>query len=267
MKNLILILLFSFLGIGQVLAAVEFPPKPDPPRLANDFTSTLSAQELDELEQRLLLFHDTTSVQIAIVMISTLDGYPSSDYAFELAEKWGIGQKNTNNGALLLIVKDDRQIYIATGYGLEGALPDARCKQIIENDIKPLFKEGKFFEGLLAGSSKMMDAVKGEYKESTARKKNSDGFPKVLGVILIILFMLIFKVSSVMRYSRLNNTTFWIAWALLNAASNKHSGKWGDFNRGSGGFGGGSFGGGGGGGGFGGFGGGSFGGGGAGGSW
>jgi len=265
MKKLLLILLLSFFGRGFGIAAVEFPPKPDPPKLVNDYTSTLSAQELDELEQRLLLFHDTTSVQIAIVMISTLDGYPSSDYAFELAEKWGIGQKTTNNGALLLIVKDDRQLYIATGYGLEGALPDARCKQIIENDIKPFFKQGKFFEGLVTGSSKMMDAVKGEYKETKARKNKSEGFPKILGIILVILFVIIFKVLSVMRYSRLNDTPFWIAWALLNAARSKHSGKWGDFNRGSGGFGG--FGGGGGSGGFGGFGGGSFGGGGAGGSW
>ncbi len=258
---LFLVLMASF---ATSPAAVEFPPKPDPPRLVNDFTSTLSAQELSEIEGNLVSFHDTTSVQIAVVMISTLDGYPVSEYAFELAQKWGIGQQKTNNGALLLIVKNDRKIFIATGYGLEGALPDAICKRIIENDIRPHFRQGNFFNGIKAGTAKMMDAVKGEYHDSPT-KNSKGGFPPVLIIILVFLFIILMKIFSVRRYASLNDIPFWIAWQLLNAARGRHTGKWGDFNRGSGGFGGGSFGGGGSS--FGGFGGGSFGGGGAGGSW
>lgn len=261
MRNYIFILFLIFRGVYPVNAAVEFPPKPNPPRLVNDYTGTLDERQKEELESRLLSFHDTTSVQIAVVILSTLDGYPVNDYAFQLAEQWGIGQQKTNNGALLLIVKDDRKLYIATGYGLEGVLPDALCKRIIENDIKPFFREGNFYEGLLAGTGKMMDAVKGEYKEAVPRKRKDTNVPAFVIIFLVVILVFVLKVFSVRRYSLINSIPFWTAWQLLNAARSTHSGSWGSFNSGSGGFGGGSSGG------FGGFGGGSFGGGGAGGSW
>ncbi|MBL7922770.1 MAG: TPM domain-containing protein [Bacteroidia bacterium] len=267
MKSRLLFLLLFFLSHG--FAAVEFPPSPNPPRLVNDFTGTLSPLEKEELENALLAFNDTTSVQISVVIISTLDGYPIEQYAFELGEKWGIGEKKTNNGALLLIALSDRKLFIATGYGLEGALPDALSKRIIENDIKPFFKEQRYFEGIKAGTGKMMDAVKGEYKDTPRRNKSKDGIPAVFIILFVLILIFVFKIFSVRRYAMLNDVPFWIAWQLLNAAAGRQKGGWSDFNKGSGPFFGG-FGGGGGGsssGGFGGFGGGSFGGGGAGGSW
>ena len=261
------ILIFFLFVFGQTFAAVEFPAKPNPPRLVNDFTETLSPLQIEELENKLVAFDDSTSVQIAVVIISTLDGYPIADYAFELGEKWGIGNKKTNSGALLLIVKDDRKVFIATGYGLEGPLPDALSRRIIENDITPNFRDGHFFEGIDAGTGKMMDAVKGDYKDTPRRKRGRGGIPAIALVIFVFVLIFIMKIFSVRRYATLNSVPFWIAWQLLNAASGRRHGSWGDFSRGGGGFGG--FGGGGssGGGGFGGFGGGSFGGGGAGGSW
>jgi uncharacterized protein len=248
--------------------AVDFPPKPDPPRLVNDFTSTLSPTELAQLESMLVRFNDSTSVEIAVVLLNTLDGYPIEQYAFELGQRWGIGDEKKNSGALLLIAKGDRKMFIATGYGMEGVLPDALARRIIDNDIKPYFKEGLFFEGIRAGTDKIMAVAKGEYKD-TPRKKGEDGLAPlfiVLGVFLTLLTVMFF---SARRYASMNNISFWTAWQLMTAARARQRGGWSDFNRGSGpffgGFGGGGSGGGGGS--FGGFGGGSFGGGGAGGSW
>ena len=111
-------LLILFLLVFGTLKAVEFPPSPNPPRLVNDFTNTLSPRETEALEEKLLRFNDTTSTQIAVVIVNTIDGYPLESYAFELGEKWGIGNKGKNNGALLLVVLQDRKLFIATGYGL-----------------------------------------------------------------------------------------------------------------------------------------------------
>ena len=166
----------------------------------------------------------------------------------------------------MLVAINDHKLWIATGYGLEGALPDAMCKRIIENDITPAFKQGNYFDGIDAGTNQLIALSKGEYKGTPHRKRNDNsGFPAIVFVLLIFLLIFVFKIFSVRRYANLNSISFWTAWQLLAAAQaargNRGSGGGGFF--GGGGFGGGSSGGGG----FGGFGGGSFGGGGAGGSW
>lgn len=246
----------------QFLHAQKLPPKPEPPRLVNDFTNTLSSSEADRLENKLVAFNDSTSTQIAVVIIRTLDGYPISDYAFQLGEAWGIGQAKNNNGALLLIAMEDRELFIATGYGLEGALPDARAKRIVETDIKPFFKQEQYYAGIDKGTDQMIAAVKGEYKEPVKRKNKERGLPLFAIIIIFFVIMFLARIFGAKQHARVNNIPFWTAWMLLNAArrkSNRSGGSWG--GGGFGGFGGG------GGGGFGGFGGGSFGGGGAGGKW
>jgi uncharacterized protein len=255
-RNCILFL-WCFLFTGA--HAQELPPRPNPPRLVNDFTNTLSAAETQSLERKLVDYDDSTSTQIAVVMLSSLDGYPIEDYAFSLGETWGIGEKGKNNGVLILIAKDDRKIFIATGYGLEGALPDGLVKRIVENDIKPYFKQGNYYEGINNGIDKIFQLAAGEY---TADGETEPGikFGVIVGAfVLIFIVMLLIKISSVKRYAAINSIPYWTAWTLLNQARRSHPGSWGGFSGGSWG--------GGGGGGFGGFGGGSFGGGGAGGSW
>lgn len=264
------LMFFLFIFFNVHLFALDYPPRPAPPKLVNDFTNTLSVEEQNRLESKLVAFNDSTSIQIAVVILKTLDGYPLSDYAFSLAQKWGIGQKETNNGVLLLISMDEHKLFIATGYGMEGIMPDIESKHIVDFDITPLFKQGRYFEGIDVGTSRMMSLAKGEYT-ATQKESRSQKFPwGFIFIILFFLIMFIFRITSVRSYASLNNLPFWTAWMLLNTARRKQTGRWSDFNRGSGGFGGfggGGFGGGGGGGGFGGFGGGSFGGGGAGGSW
>lgn len=251
----IFLIAFPFFGISQ-----EFPEKSN--RLVNDYTGTLSNLDIAKLENKLVQYDQESSVQIAIVIIKSLDGYEISDYAFRLGETWGIGQADTDNGALVLVSMNDREMWIATGYGLEATVTDALAKRIVENEMKPRFQNGDFAGGLSAASDAIIQASKGEYsgKGNGGGKK---GAPAPFIFILIAVFGVIWfvKAMQVRRYARVNHMGFWAAWMLLNASSRSHGGSWSSFSGGSGGFGGG------GGGGFGGFGGGSFGGGGAGGSW
>ena len=264
-KNIFLLIVFAFISL--VSNAIDYPKRPDPPHLVNDFTKTLSPLEMESLESKLVAFDDSTSTQIAVVVMRSTDGYPISDYAVELAQQWGIGQKDKNNGILFLVALDDHKLWISVGYGLEGALPDALAKRIIENEIKPYFKEGQYYKGIDNGVNTIMSAVKGEYK-GTPRKRSKDvGLAPILLIIAFFVLVIVFKSMSVRRYASMNNIPFWVAWQLLNAARGRQTGRWNDFNRGGGSFGGWGGGGSSGGGGFGGFGGGSFGGGGAGGGW
>lgn len=253
----LLLIPLAWLGFAR-----EFPPAPNPPRLVNDFTGTLSQSELQSLESKLTAYNDSTSTQIAIVVLSTTYDFPISQYAFQLGEKWGIGQKGKNNGALILVAKDDREVFIATGYGLEGALPDALAKRIVELQIVPAFKQGQFYRGLNEATDTMMKLASGEYTADNLKPR----FPYEL-VIIFSVFALIFLLSiyagyrKAKKYAMTNGVDLATAWQMINAARRVQSGSWGSFTSGRGSFGGGSSHG------FGGFGGGSFGGGGAGGRW
>lgn len=251
--------LISLLAISLSSLAQDFPERTN--RLVNDYTNTLSSSQIQNLEQKLVQSDNETSVQIAIIIIKTLDGYEISDYAFELGEKWGIGSARSDNGALILVSMEDRKMWIATGYGLEATVTDALCKRIIENEMKPRFRNDDFAGGLEAASDAIILASRGEYAGKGNGGKQSNGSPIASLFIIVLVFGIIwaFKAMQVRRYARINGMSFWAAWMLLNAASRRHSGSWSSFSGGSGGFSGG--------GGFGGFGGGSFGGGGAGGSW
>lgn len=257
LKLFFLLIVFPFLSFSQ-----DFPESPNPPRLVTDFTGTLSANETELLENKLVAFNDSASSQIAIVIIHSTGIYEISDYAIQLGEKWGIGREGKNNGALILVAKDDRKVFIATGYGLEGAIPDALAKRIVETQIKPAFKQGNFYKGLDDATDTMIKLASGEYVADDVKEKiPKEIFLPVLFFIIIFFLIIIYKTRSAKDYARVNGIDFWTAWTLLNATRSARGGTWGGFSSGRG-WGGGS-----GGGGFGGFGGGSFGGGGAGGSW
>ena len=246
-----IVALFPFLGWAQ-----EYPPRPSPPKLVNDFSGTLSEQQTAALEQKLVAYDDSTSTQIAIVILKSLGGYPIEDYTFELGTRWGIGRDKKDNGILILVAMEDRKTFIATGYGMEGTITDARAKNIIENAIKPNFREEKYFEGLQEATDRIIAYAKGEYVNEDGPEE-SIPWKQILGIFLLIVFFMLFKAMQVKRYAFINNLPFWTAWILLNQSSTPHRGSWGGFSGRGGSSGGG----------FGGFGGGSFGGGGAGGSW
>lgn len=258
---LVVLVLFTVRANAQ-----NFPEKPN--RLVNDYTGTLSADEINRLEQKLVAFDDSTSTQIAVVLIKSLNGYDVADYAVRLAEKWGVGGSKNNNGIMVLAALDDRKLTIQTGYGVEGALPDAITARIRVNEINPYFKQGRYYEGLDRGTDAIISYTKGEYKNDEPKKTSNKKSNSPIGIIVFIIIMiLIFRSrggggrgGSQIIGRRGGASPFW--WMLAGSAMGRSSGGgWGGFSGGSGGFGGG------GGGGFGGFGGGSFGGGGSSGSW
>ena len=253
----LLFLIFLFQAVCGM--AQEFPPAPNPPRLVNDLSGTLSADEVAQLEKKLLAYSDSTSTQVSIVLMGSVGIYDISDYAFQLGEKWGIGGKGKDNGLLILAAMEDRKVFIATGRGLEGAIPDALAKRIVNDMILPNFKAQAYYQGLDQATDMIFKLASGEY---TAEDMDSEG-NNVGAIIFILFFILLFVVLPIIKNRRDNNNhmggrgggvDFWTTLLLANALGGSGS---------SGGFGGGSSGGSS----FGGFGGGSFGGGGAGGSW
>ncbi len=257
-------LMFSLAMVVFCLSAnaQDIPDKPNPPRLVNDFVGALSSSEIQSLESKLVAFDDTTSNQIAVVIVRSVEPYDMNSYAVKLGREWGVGHDGKNNGIVLLWAVDDRKIYIATGYGLEGGLPDAYAKRVINRVIIPYFKESRFYEGLDAGSTAIMKYVSGEFE---AEPDGANGeFPLWAFLLMVVLMIIIMKaISKGGRGGGGGGLTRASPWGYTTVTGwGNHSGNW----TGGGGFGGGS-GGGFGGGGFGGFGGGSFGGGGAGGSY
>lgn len=254
------ILIPIFLLVNQLIFAQDFPARPNPPRLVNDMANILSEEEKNALEYKLLNYSDSTSTQIAVVTMKSTGDFEIKDYAQRLAQQWGIGQKDKNNGIILLVAIEDRKLAIQTGYGMEGSVTDAGTKSIIEKIIKPYFKEQNYYAGLDAGTTAIIQLAKGEYKAdpSNASKK---GFPKKgIILILIIIAFIIFNAfrnggKGGGRSGRYNSNGSFLGGAILGSllGGGGRGGSWG--------------GGGGGGGGFGGFGGGGFGGGGSSGDW
>lgn len=254
MRSGLIALLFTLFCIAAVASAGDFPERPNPPRLINDFAGMLTAAEISDLEQKVDRFNDSTSIEISVVTISNLGNYDISDYAFQLGELWGIGKKSKNNGVLILIAKENRQAFIATGYGMEGVLPDMRCKRIIDADLIPQFKRSNYFNGI----SFTIDAIiRYSANEYTADPKETKGVSP-LYVFLFILIVIII-IGFINRKNQGNSGGSSRGGGLFGPMM---GGGFGGYHSGGGGFGGGSSGGG-----FGGFGGGSFGGGGSGGSW
>jgi uncharacterized protein len=255
-----------FLIWAFTLASQDIPERPVPPRMVNDYAGILAPAEAAHLEQKLVSFNDSTSTQIVLVIVKSLNGYDKNDFAQRLGQKWGIGQKGKNNGLVILVkpkyLNEKGEAAIQTGYGLEGVLPDATCKQIVENEMIPRFTQGDYYGGVSAGISVVMSITKGEFTAGQYSKRAAQQKP--YGILVpIIIFMLVFfwiRMNRGGTHSVGKNLPFWTTLFLLGSMGRGGSGSWGDFQSGGGGFGGG-------GGGFGGFGGGSFGGGGAGGSW
>ena len=257
----------SFLVAFYVTASdSDIPPKPDPPRLVNDYAGLLSSSQVSVLESKLRAFNDSTSNQITIVIVNSLNNYDPASYAYKIGENWQVGQGKFNNGVVILIKpkisdSDRGRAYIAVGYGLEPAIPDALAKRIVENEMIPNFKQGNYYEGLDQASDVLMKLAAGEISEEGYNKsKENSGILALIPFLIIILVIILIRTSGKRSHSVGKSLPFWTALWLGNSLGGRGGGHWGGFSGGSGGFGGG-------GGGFGGFGGGSFGGGGAGGSW
>ncbi len=129
----------------------------------HDEAKVLSQAIVDQLEKSLKIYEDSTSNQIAILIIPTLDGEPLEEYSLRVAEKWKLGKKEKDNGVLLLIAVDDHKMRIETGYGLEGALTDALCNRIIRNELAPHFRKDDYDAGVTSGIDAIIKGIGGEY--------------------------------------------------------------------------------------------------------
>ncbi len=261
-KLLLLFLTFCWLAVG---VGQNILPKPNPPKLVNDAANVLSPEQRQILEQKLVALDDSTSNQIAVVLIPTLDGYEVQEYANKLFREWGIGSKGTNNGVLILAAIDDRKVWIEVGYGLEGAIPDIVASDIYRNKIVPAFKEGNYYRGIDDAVNALGKAAAGEYKIKRERKGSGRTTGKSILTFVIILFVVLMIVArgggggkggGMMSRRGYGDIAEAIFWSSVLGGGRRSSGGWGGGS--GGGFGGGGFGG---------FGGGSSGGGGAGGGW
>ncbi len=237
-----------------------FPDKPEPAVYVHDYVGWLTPDEKTRLEQKLVRYYDSTTTQIVVMIRSDIGDYDKSSYAFELGNRWGIGRKSKNNGIVMLIKSEppDRGIFIATGYGTEGALPDITAGRIVRDVMAPYFRQQEYYQGIDAGTSAIIEALSGEFSADGAEEGQK--MPGWVGfLIFLLIFGLIIFIAWKSRHSTLYDNK---GTRTKSRGSDWWGGPWGG--------GGGWTGGGGGGGGWGGggsFGGGSFGGGGAGGDW
>jgi uncharacterized protein len=266
----ILAIAFVLVSSVSVLGQKDIPARPNPPRLVNDFASLLTPQEQSQLEHKLVAFNDTTSTQIAVVVVKTLNDYDIADMAVRIMTAWGIGQKGKNNGILVLVKTKSQEekgkVFITTGYGVESFVTDALSKRIVEREILPSFRENQYYQGLDKATSVLMSLVKGQftvdqYMKKKSKKRSGDFFWVIIIIVIAVIVVLKGKSNGGNHYSS-GGTGSLPFWLLLGSMmGGNRSGGYGDFSSGGGDFGSDD------GGGFGGFGGGSGGGGGAGGEW
>jgi uncharacterized protein len=237
-------------------AQFTIPEKPKLQTSVYDYINLLNASQKNSLENKLIRYADSTSTQIVVAIISSTNGEDISLLGAKWGQQWGIGQKDEDNGILIILAKDDRTIDINTGYGIEYRVTDLMAERIINRIMIPEFKAGSYYNGLDKGADALFDALNGEFKEDRDFSENNE-IP--WGIIIPIIFLILFVALNRNKKGRGGkNGGRNSGSSLLDFIIFSNMGRTGGFGGGSS-SGGGGFGGG--------FGGGGFGGGGASGSW
>jgi len=248
------------LALGAVGAGAAEVIPPPPAAHFNDYAALVRPGTAASLDQRLAQFERDTSNQVVVAIYPKMESDSSvEDYTVRVAQAWHAGVKGRDNGAVLFIFSQSHQVYLQVGYGLEGAIPDALAKQIIENEITPLFRKGDYDGGVTAGVAAIMAAARGEYHGTgqTVAERRGGPAPAFRFRLIYVLFALIFLLSLFRRSASVYGNGGRRGFGTGMLAGMLLGGGGGGFGGGGGGGGGGGFSGGGGG----------FGGGGAGGSW
>ena len=242
--------LFTLIG-AKATTANGIPARPTPYKQINNFSAyqILSQEQTDALEAKIDAFTNTTSNQLVIVIIDSLYDQDPSEFATELGEEWKIGQKKFDNGVVILIKPTQpRKVFIATGYGLEGAIPDATCENIVQTEIIPNFKKGDYYTGLNNAVDVIIGLAKGEYNSSDyARKSGQNG--KGMGLVFAMIVLLVVFIFSRRGGGRGGMTIggpgifFWGGGFGGGSGGGFSGGGLGGFGGGGGGFGGGGAGG------------------------
>ncbi len=239
----------------SMATAAAIPGRPEPARLVNDLAGLFTPAQVAALETRLVAFDDSTSNQIAVVTVADLEGYAAAEYATRIGLDWGIGSSRFDNGVVVLVKPKNEtygEVFIAVGYGLEGAIPDAYAKRIINDEMIPHFMGNDYYGGVYAACDVLMKLASGEI--SAPRKDEDEGIGPFIAMIIFMIIIIIILLAakgdggSGSSGNRGGRTIY--TGPIIRGGG---TGSWGGGFSGGGGFGG--------------FGGGSFGGGGAGGRW
>jgi uncharacterized protein len=237
-KHLLFFLLLSpLLSFGQLAIPELWGTR------IHDEAKVLSPVFMSQLEQLLKAHEDSTSNQIAVLIVPSLNGEAIEDYTLRVAEKWQLGKKGNDNGVLLFIAVNDHKVRIEVGYGLEGVLPDATCNQIIRNELAPYFRQDNYEGGILAATKAIIQAIGGEYHDQAPVQKRKTRGGSFLSTIIILIIIIV--ISSLRN--RNNRGGGWSSGAGWYGGFGGRSGGGGWSGGGGGGFsgGGGGFGGGG----------------------
>ncbi|MFY8020266.1 MAG: TPM domain-containing protein [Bacteroidia bacterium] len=190
MRKLFGVIIAVFLSLS--VFAKDIPASPNPPRLVNDFAGVLDASQVENLESKLKAYNDSTSTQVAIVIENSLEGDDIFDYCQRLATDWGIGVKGRNNGVLIYVAISDRKMRIHVGYGMEATITDALTKRIINQVMKPAFKQSDYYGGLDEATTYIFRAAAGEFINDLPDSNSGKGlsWPVILvvGIIILIAF-------------------------------------------------------------------------------
>lgn len=207
-KKVIIVLFFLILAMP---AHAYYNPGA-PVGFINDFVGVINEQDKETLENKLQTFEKDSGNEIAVVIIPSLKGDYIEHFAIKLFQDWGIGKKDVNNGVLLLVAIDDRQMRIEVGYGLEGALTDAQSSWIINNELKPAFQKGDYSAGINNAVDQIINATKGEYvpEEDGSQIYNIQNLKVIFGIFIFIFMWL----SSILARSK-----SWWAGGLIGAVA------------------------------------------------
>lgn len=245
--------IFTFIAaLAFTLSAFAIPSRPSPARLVNDLAGTFTTRQAEELERVLVAFDDSTSNQIAVVTLKDLEGYEPAEYATRIGLDWGVGSEKFDNGIVILVKPKDRtagKVFIAVGYGLEGAVPDAYAKRIINEVMIPHFRNDDYYGGVAEACKVLMRLAGGEISELREDEFDADDAGAIAGavvtlIILIFVFVLITQNGgdNTGSGSHRGGRTIYTGPVIT---SGRIYGGGSSFGGGFGGFGGGSFGGGG----------------------
>ena len=190
------LLFVLFVFQGAAIWAQDIPSRPYPPKLVNDFAGMLSSGEVNALENKLDTYARNTSIQIAVVIVSSVEGGDDFDYAFRIASEWGIGQAEEDNGILLFVAQQERKVRFITGPGTQGFLPDIMARRVIEDHIVPAFRQQQYYRGIDDATTAVMQLGQGEYTNDNTnqgKRRAKGGIPSLAVILFLIVLVVIFS--------------------------------------------------------------------------
>ena len=195
--RMVLMSISAILLVSLAAASAAVPQRPEPARFVNDFAGVFQAAQADSLESRLAAYSDSTSTQIVVVTVSDLEGMDAASYATEIGESWGVGSSDFDNGAVILVKpKNDNgsgEVFIATGYGLEGAVPDAYAKRIINEIMIPNFIKDDYFAAVAGACDKIIRLADGEEFVSSSSAGGEGGSMWIAVAFIVLILYLVFR--------------------------------------------------------------------------